>query len=323
MKTHHSLALKVLIATLFAVPSMTMAAKSSRRIQQEDLGAGVGKKEETATVVSSGGYSGQAAYTPAATPVAVAASPTPFPFTPPAGASPEVLTQAIQSFMQYLTGVDQSGNAQGFPDWVNPATVAAGQRAPALPSITGAALDSNCGGLPASAVDMMKSYLHKCGGNLNIVTGKVAITDFSTNTPSMYILDSRTLECVGSTRVTYGVGSHSSTPRAGNGFSSHQTPAGFHVTKPHHGRLYQEWNSVGIAGMGSENSNTAGRGVIIHPSNGHTLGCIGIPPSRFATVKSAIAYGSVVLNYYPGQIGSSQNRCPAYSSAAAPKAGVR
>ena len=115
-------------------------------------------------------------------------------------------------------------------------------------------------------------------------------------------------------RVTFGAGSHTNggTPTAGNGGGSAQTPAGFLVTKPHHGRLYQEWNSVGISGMGSENGNTAGRGVIIHPSNGHTLGCIGIPPSRFVTVKRSIAYGSVVLNYFPGQIGNSQNRCPYY-----------
>lgn len=297
------------LAALIALPAM--AAKSSRKIQQEDLS----------------GAAPIAAYTPSATPTpAVAVAPTPFPFAPPAGASPEVLSQAIQAFMGYLTGVDQSGNAQGFPDWVNPSVVSGMQRAPGLPSISGAALDSNCGGLPVAALEQMRGYLNRCGRNLSIPTGKVAITDFSSNTPSMYILDAKSLECVGSTRVTYGVGSHASTPRAGNGFSSHQTPAGFHITKAHHGRLYQEWNSVGIAGMGSENSNTVGRGVIIHPSNGHTLGCIGIPPSRFATVKSAIAYGSVVFNYYPGQIGNSQNRCPAYtgsSSNATNKAGVQ
>lgn len=300
------------ILTLILMAAPAIAAKSSRRIQQEDMSAGVSKKDGTAAVTTASSYGGHVAYTPAAIP-AVAPSPTPFPFAPPVGASPEVLSQAIQSFMQYLSGVDQSGNSQGFPDWVNPAVINSTQRAPGLPSITGAALDSDCSGLPASALTMMKDYLNQCRDKLNVVTGKVAITDFSTNTPSMYIIDSRTLECVGSTRVTYGVGSHASTPNAGNVHQSYKTPAGFHVTKPHNGRLYQEWNSVGIAGMGSENSNTVGRGVIIHPSNRHTLGCIGIPPSRFATVKSAIAYGSVVLNYYPGQIGSSKNRCPANS----------
>jgi hypothetical protein len=283
--------------------SLSAFAKSNRKIQQEDMSAG--KSKDTISLP------GQAAYTPAAPTATAGTAGIGFP-APPSDASNSALNQAIQSFMKYLTGVDQNGNPQNFPDWVNPSVIAREQRAPGLPLITGENLDPSCEGLSPDAKNRMRDYLKGCGKVLQNQTGKVAITDFSTNTPTLYVLNANDLSCAGSTRVTYGVGSHNNPPVAGNNGGSSQSPAGFLVTKPHHGTLYQEWNSVGIEGMGSENSNTAGRGVIFHPSNGHTLGCIGIPTSRFVTVKRAIAYGSVVLNYFPGQIGDSQNRCPYY-----------
>lgn len=307
---------KPIAVLLLVLISSSAFAKSSRKIVSEDLSA---TKRVDATVVAAPAgtlpATGSVAYTPAAPALVAFATPAiGFP-APPANASPEMLQQAIQSFMNYMTGVDQNGNPQNFPDWVNPATVARQSSAPALPTITGQALDPSCDGLPEDAKNRMREYLKGCSSALQMQTDKVAINDFSTNSPVMYILNVKDLSCSGSTRVTFGVGSHNryGAPLAGNGGGSSQTPAGFLVTKPHQGRLYQEWNSVGIEGMGSENSATAGRGVIIHPSNGHTLGCIGVPPSRFVTVKRAIAYGSVVLNYFPGQVGSSQSRCPAYA----------
>lgn len=303
----------ILAAVMILMAEGALAQSSPRRIPQEDMATT--RKESASAVAPVGSH---LAYTAAAVPTPAPASNMLNPFAgftpPPVNASPDVMNQAIQNFMQYMNGVDQAGNPQGFPDWVNPEVIRRGQRAPPLPPISGTSLDSSCSGLNPEALEKMRKYIQDCGANIQSRSGKVAINDFSTNTPSMYILDQDTLSCVGSTRITYGIGSQSSRPRAGNGHSSHMTPAGFHVTKPHNGTLYQEWNSVGLAGMGNENSNTIGRGVIIHPSNGSTLGCIGIPPSRFVTVKNAIAYGSVVYNYYPGQTGSSQNRCPAYSS---------
>ncbi len=305
MKPLLTLSLLVLLPlSSFANSNTSANIKSSRKIQQEDLGAA-----KTKAVA----YSAPAAYT-AAVPMNPPSTPgIGFP-APPANASPDAMAQAIQSFMNYLTGVDEQGNPQGFPDWTDPKIINNQQSAPGLPLITGTALDASCDGLSEDAKLRMKNYLQGCGGVLQNQTGKVAITDFSTSTPTLYVLNSKDLSCAGSTRVTYGVGSHGNPPVAGNEGGSSQTPAGFLVTKPHHGRLYQEWNSIGIQGMGSENGKTIGRGVILHPSNGHTLGCVGIPPSRFVTVKRALAYGSVVLNYFPGQMGSSQRRCPNYGN---------
>lgn len=260
-----------------------------------------------------------------------------YPPPPADNSSLPLLAAAIQAFAVFMKNVDLSNNAPKYKDWENPALTGQGSapplpddapsvttpggRAPELPN-TSTPLDSNCGKLPKEALDRMKAYLKRCGRNVRPASGNVAITDFSTDEPVVYVLKRSDLSCAGSSRVSFGIGSHGKPPTPGNTPGGNATPAGFMTTKAHHGEAYQEWNSIGLRGLGSENNNTEGRGVIMHPSRGHTLGCIGIPFSRFATFKVKLGYGSVVYNYFPGfNGGNSERYCPAPSGSGAVPAG--
>ncbi|PWU18076.1 MAG: hypothetical protein C5B49_07765, partial [Bdellovibrio sp.] len=259
-----------------------------------------------------------AAAAPNTAAVSSAVSPYVPPPAPPPGATVDQKNQNIDQLMQFLESVNQQGNPGHFTDWEDPKITHGPSLAPNLPPISGRALDQNCNGLAAGGLSLMKRYLERCEDQIHSDTGNVAITDFSTNEPVTYVLRQDGLSCVGSTRMTFGVGSsQSNPPTAGNAHENspkrHRTPAGFFVTVPHWGSsttIFHEWNSVGLRGLGDENDETEARGVVMHASNGHTKGCLGMPPSRFITMKDLVSYGSVMLNYFPGQIGSSQNHCP-------------
>ncbi|MBX3018168.1 MAG: hypothetical protein KF767_09790 [Bdellovibrionaceae bacterium] len=237
------------------------------------------------------------------------AAPLAYPTPPSPDASLPVMQAAIQAFMQYMQSPAGQKNMSKYPDYVNPATV---NRQSTAPSVDPRPL-KDCGGLAPAAKEKMKAYLSRCGSSLRIPNGNVSIIDFSTSRPVLYVLRQSDLSCVTAVHVGYGVNSHGNPPRPNNTPSSLATPPGFHITKVHNGRAYQEFNSIGIQGMGSENSNTVGRGVILHPSNGHTHGCIGIPWAQFAEIKRHLGYGTVVYNYFPSQTNNdSENRCPTY-----------
>lgn len=305
---------------LVAFGAASLASAQSRKIRDEDLSqtpmpsvqvapAAAG----TGAATTDGGAAAATLATPGANYVsydAAPAAPIAYPTPPAPDASLPVMQAAIQAFMQFMNQPStQKDMATKYPDYVNPATVS---RQSTAPSVDPRPL-ADCAGLAPAAKEKMKAYLARCGSQLRIPNGNVSIIDFSTSRPVMYVLRQSDLSCVTAVHVGYGVGSHGNPPRPGNTPSSLTTPPGFHITKVHNGRAYQEFNSIGIAGMGSENSNTIGRGVILHPSNGHTHGCIGIPWAQFAQVKRLLGYGTVVYNHFPAQAGGdSEMRCPAY-----------
>lgn len=308
--------------------SMDVSARS-RKLVQEDLSTGPKNSLSAQSMPSVEVTPVTAGATVTSTPMAsrgnyIAADPgTPqnfgtltYPAAPAPDATLPMLTQAISQFLNFSGQVDAQKNPQKFPDWVNPTQVTREARAPGYGNITSQALDPQCPNLPTAAVEKMRKYLAHCQNSLQIPNGLVSIVDFSTNAPVMYLLKKDDLSCAGSTRVTFGTGSHQTQPRAGNVSGSHMTPSGFHITKTHNGALYKDWNSIGLFGVGSENSNTVARGVIIHPVRGSvTLGCVGIPETRFAAVKQNLGVGSVVFNYFPNNThNDSQNRCPVYKT---------
>lgn len=305
--------------TSLAILSAATASAQSRKIRFEDLSSAPVTSVPVAPAATTGAASTAGASliaTPGANylPQTTAAAPITYPVAPPPDASLPVLQAAIQSFMQFMAQPSTQANLGAYPDYVNPAVVA---RQSTAPSVDPTPL-KDCSALPAAAKEKMRGYLQRCGPNLRIPNGNVAIIDFSTSRPVLYVLRQSDLSCVQAVHIGYGVGSHGNPPRAGNTPESHMSPPGFHITKVHNGSAYQEFNSIGIMGMGRDNSNTAGRGVILHPSNGHTHGCIGIPWARFAEIKKQLGYGTVVYNYFPSQSnGDSEFRCPAYRTRSA------
>lgn len=307
---------QILILVLFAMTATTSFGQS-RKIREEDLSQTpmptVAVNPATGTVASTGVSSLIASpgvnYIPHDQ-IPVSTNQIAYPTPPSPDASLPVMQAAIQAFMQFMQQPStQKDAATKYPDYVNPTAV---NRQSTAPSVDPRPL-KDCGGLSPAAKEKMKAYLSRCGANLRIPNGNVSIIDFSSSRPVMYVLRQSDLSCVTAMHVGYGVNSHGNPPKAGNSPSSLMTPPGFHITKVHNGAAYQEFNSIGIAGMGSDNSNTIGRGVILHPSNGHTHGCIGIPWAQFAEVKKMLGYGTVVYNYFPNQAnGDSEMRCPSY-----------
>lgn len=294
-----------------AIPGLSQDSTSSNVVLSRDTGTAAPLANTSAkdAVYGSGSGIGGSAYMQNTERYAPGTAPTPLPM-PPApdpGASIAQIGQAIQMFMQFMGSQNQKQAAQQYSDYVDPNAVLSEGTAPPLP-ITGDVLDSECTGLAPEARKKMQDYIRHCGSSLS--NENVVITDFSSITPIMYILRRSDMSMVGCSRVGYGSKSHGNPPIPGNGAQSHQTPGGFFVTKVHNGEAYQEWNSIGLRGLGSENAQTINRGVIMHPTNGHTWGCVGIPSKRFAVAKSQIGYGATVLHYFPGQATPSQSVCP-------------
>lgn len=183
-----------------------------------------------------------------------------------------------------------------------------------------------CFGTSSGAVSAMREYLMRCGGRLSNRSGNIAINDFSVNPPMMFIMDQSMNRCIASIPITYGAGSQQTPPQPGNVSGENGTPAGFHITKPHNGERYQEHNSVGISGTGSENNATLMRGVVIHayPPGNATWGCIGVPPEQFDLVKNSLSYGAVVYNHFAQMPkGTSSNNCTAPGTEGAGVGGAR
>lgn len=183
-----------------------------------------------------------------------------------------------------------------------------------------------CFGASSEAVSAMREYLMKCGGRLNNSSGNVVINDFSVSPPMMFIMDQSLTRCVASIPVTYGNGSQQTPPEAGNTPKSNMTPAGFHITKPHSGSRYNQSNSVGLSGTGSENNASMyPRGILIHgyPQGYTTEGCIGVPLEQFDFVKEKISYGAVVYNHFARMPnGTSSNNCTAPGTSGARSGGA-
>lgn len=172
--------------------------------------------------------------------------------------------------------------------------------------------DAGCVGVSAQATSRMNQFWGLCADKNRSETGNVAINDFSLTPPRMFIMDRSMNRCLLAVDISYGSGSKGNPPIPGNVYDDPRTPAGFHITRLHRGMLYGPTNSLGLAGTGSENSNSQGRAILIHAKEPgkDTIGCIGVPPGDFATVHKALSIGAVVYNHFPNHTdGDSVRKC--------------
>ncbi|UOF01142.1 hypothetical protein [Bdellovibrio reynosensis] len=157
----------------------------------------------------------------------------------------------------------------------------------------------------SEAVDFSKS----CGAARLAPGKKIAINDYSGQGHSlMYIFDQNG-SCIKAIPISWGGGN----PRTGrmeacSTENSRKTPPGFHITAAHrNGAKYNQYNSLGLAGLCGQNS-LGERGILIHGSRGvgrgSSWGCTGVP--NFSEVNQLLGVGSLVYNYFGSK---GQNNC--------------
>ena len=107
--------------------------------------------------------------------------------------------------------------------------------------------------------------------------------------------DGENPKCV---EITVGSSSTSDPAKLGDGSGSNETPPGLLCTEQHDSAKFPAGTSLGLKGLSSDNSSTESRGVLIHPSEGPTQGCIGIKDGKFDEVKESLGEnGSPVYVY--------------------------
>lgn len=207
----------------------------------------------------------------------------------------------IQDLMNSLRGVEEGGIGTG--PGPNGSSIDSNERFRAMDQRIGPGVMESCGEPPADtrkAYDDAIKFRDKCGHANRGSTQKIAVNDYSGGRmPYMYIFDLNGT-CLGKTAVAYGNGAGKVVPQPCNDDGSHLTPPGFFVTSKHNGASYNEFNSLGLTGLGGQGAK--GRGVVIHPSEAPgtatTWGCSGVGYAAFRAVQKTLGYGALVYNFF-------------------------
>ena len=149
------------------------------------------------------------------------------------------------------------------------------------------------GEVTSEALDQYKECLGKLPGSSGADHG--FIIDADTKEAWVVDKDGGNPKCY---EITVGENSNQDPAKLGDVPTSNETPPGLLCTAPHSTDKFPEGTSLGLKGVSSDNSSTESRGVLIHPSDGPTQGCIGIKDGKFDEVKEALGEKAAPVYVY-------------------------
>lgn len=183
----------------------------------------------------------------------------------------------------------------------------------------GSASSGSCSGVPSQAKEAYAKaaeFSKSCRYAKLLPGKKIAVNDYSSSTPTMYIFD-QSGKCIDSMPIDWGRGPGDKRPNRSNSADrkvtscatsgSHRNPAGMHMTTYHNGKNWPKDVALGLAGLSGQNSYgpPKNRAILIHPSRiggsrrgAYTIGCTGVPQDKWRSVQKKLGYGSLVYNYY-------------------------